>query len=100
MDEQDIESLANLLNRVINDSPLKFEITNSGHVSVYLEIFLRSLQNNNNEPVPYERFKEQLWSRIPSDRPLFREALEDFTIVWTAWVDLYQFLQSRNMLAS
>jgi hypothetical protein len=98
MDERKIDSLANLLNPILNQSSGKFEITIAHHVDLYLDIFLGALRENNGNPVPYDSFAEQLWVKLAKDRPLYAKTLNDFTTVWTAWVHLYRHLQNQHLI--
>ena len=98
MDEEKIKSLATLLNRILNDQQVQFDITNTNHASIYLDIFLKAAKENNGDPVPYDAFGEQLWVQLAKDRPRYEKTVNDFMTVWTAWVDLFKHLKKSGDL--
>jgi hypothetical protein len=100
MTEEHIESLANLLTLLINDRPIKPDITNPQYVSMYLSIFLDEADLNNGNPVPYDSFGEALWQRLNRDANDHPEIADNLVTTWTAWVHLYRHLKDERRLNS
>lgn len=96
MNEQQInqltDSLSNLLNNILNEREPIFDFRTPHHVEMYLSCFMNALNQNDGEPVPYDRFRENLYLKVPTDRPLYHQTLVDFERVWSAWVHLYRHL--------